>query len=113
MSIRTVKYPLTIYNGTLLLSYDSEVVRDAILSVIKTFESERIMRPKYGTNYPIFNVPETNDIVNLVTNNINEWVKSFYPDLQFNVTGSINEDGSFSYSVLWSINNIPQPPINL
>jgi phage baseplate assembly protein W len=63
-------------NGSLLLSYgEKDLTRDAIRSVILTKKRERLMRPRYGSRYSIFDNIEATEIAEDIASQVNANIK--------------------------------------
>ncbi|MBE9178662.1 hypothetical protein IQ268_08830 [Oculatella sp. LEGE 06141] len=106
---RGIAYPLQIENGTLKLAEDVELTRCHILSVLETEPLERIMQPQYGTPDLLFNaVPD----VHLTAQTVRQALEREVSNIEFNVTGRIGENGAAIVSIYWTVNGLPQPPLN-
>lgn len=108
--VRGLTYPLQVKNGSLKLSEDFDTIRDAIFSVIETHPGERIIRQRFGCPDFIF---EAVAHPQAVLARIQVALEEQIPDVEFEVSGSIDEDGVMSVTIKWSIDEIPQPPISL
>ncbi len=108
---RGVSYPLAIVDGRLQLSSDLTLVREAIIQVLETRPSERVMRPTtYGT--PDYTFTTTSDFqVQVEQIRIALDTQILAVD-KFIVTGRLGEDGVGWVEVQWVVLGIPQPPIN-
>lgn len=107
-TIQGFTYPLTIKNGGLSLSTDFDLIRQQIMSVLETRPFERIMRPNYGT--PDFIFDAVND-VSIIVERITIALETQINGPTFAIEGAVNDDGVVTIAVNWSLNDIPQPPI--
>ena len=107
-AIRGVSYPLKIVNGNLSLSTDIDLVKESIFSVLETRPFERIMRPAYGTPDMVFDAISSHEYV---LHQIRMSLETQIEDVSFDVSGEIEDTGEMNVTVEWSIDNIPQPPI--
>ena len=106
--IRGIAYPLTIVNGTLTTAVDVDLLRGHIFSVLDTEVGERIMNPGYGSPDFLLNaVPE----IHLVAQFLRQALERSIPEVNFEVSGSIGDDGAGILTVLWSIDGQLQPPL--
>jgi Baseplate wedge protein gp25 len=109
-TLRTLAYPLTVKNGSLVVSEDFDTIRDAIFSVLETRPGERIMRPKFGSPDFVFDAVQH---PSAVLSRIQVALEEQIPDAEFTVSGNINDAGDFSVRITWSAEQVPQPPIDL
>lgn len=106
--IRSLKYPITLEDGGLAVSEDYDVIKEAIFNVLECRNGELIMRHDFGTpNFIFTSVPNPA----VICERIRIALTSQIPNVKFQVSGNINEDGIMGVEVQWSLDNIPQPPI--
>ncbi|MCC5636333.1 GPW/gp25 family protein [Nostoc sp. CHAB 5844] len=110
IKVRGLAYPLQVFNGSLKLSEDFDTIRDAIFGVLECRPGERIMRQNFGCPDFVFDAVAQPQVV---LSRIQVALEEQIPDVSFEVTGSIQEDGGFSVRVEWSVGDVPQPPISL
>ncbi|PHJ59606.1 hypothetical protein VF14_09045 [Nostoc linckia z18] len=110
VKVRGLAYPLQVFNGSLKLSEDFDTIRDAIFGVLETRPTERIMRQQFGCPDFIFDAVAQPQVV---LARIKVALEEQIPDVEFAVTGSIQEGGGLSVRIEWSIGEVPQPPISL
>jgi phage baseplate assembly protein W len=108
--LRGLAYPLQVFNGSLKLSEDFDTIRDAIFGVLETRPTERIMRSQFGCPDFIFDAVTQPQVV---LSRIKVALVEQIPDVGFEVTGNIKEDGGFNVRIEWSIADVPQPSISL
>jgi len=110
--IRGLAYPLQTSNGNLLTSTDLACLEDQIISVIETRPFERVMRGDYGFDPKIFDTLEPNAINARLYIAITTQVKGVD---EVEVSGSTvgTKDGLYAVMIKYSVNGIPQPPLNL
>lgn len=108
-NIRGISYPLAIANGALKVSTDIDLLRESIYSVLETVPSERVLNYTYGTPNIIFDaVPSFPVILELIRQSLETQI--FGVD-EFNVTGDIDDEGVGRVKIEWSVEDLPQPPI--
>jgi len=111
-SIRGLSYPLRIENGNLATSSDYQSKQEEIRSVVETRFYERVMRADYGVG------DHTLEVIN--PGQINS---EFQKSIQTHVEGLSSlvvkgdwltggEEGIYRVSIIYSVNGIPQPPLN-
>ena len=107
--IRGILYPLQLTaDGSLKTAEDAELIRGHIYSAIETYKQERIMQPSYGLPNLIFtSIYE----LPVVLERIRITLKSVISDCEFQVTGSISDEGDLSVQINWSLGNITMPPV--
>ena len=110
-SIRGLTYPLTIVNGNLGTSVDYALVAQQIKSVIETRFYERVMRADYGVDdytLSIINPGQINSDFQAAVSNYVTGVSAL------NVQGnwiSEGENGIYKLYISYSVNGVPQPPL--
>ena len=105
-------YPLQTVNGNLALATDMELIEQQIISVIETRPLERVMRASYGFDPKIFDTMEPNAInARLYRAIINEVEHVDALEIKGRVAG--DSDGLYQVEVKYSVDGIPQPPLNL
>jgi phage baseplate assembly protein W len=106
---RGFTYPLQIENGTLMLSEDLDLVREAIYSVLETRYYERVMRPSYGTPDYIFTAVYSSAVI---CDQVYQALDTQIPDVtSWKVDGAIDDTGTFVMTIDYMVDNIPQPPV--
>ena len=106
---RGISYRLTVVNGTLTTSEDIDLIRDHIFSVLETEPGERVMQLRYGT--PDFLFQGIQDI-NVIAQLVRQQLEAEIDEATFAVTGRINDAGGSALAVNWSVQGIPQAPLN-
>lgn len=96
-----IAFPLTIdkVKGNLVVSSEGDLFSGHILSWLLTEVGERVMRPTYGMSDPLF---ESIQDINTFTAEITEGLINYIPNVQFQVFGSIDDQGEALISVYWS-----------
>lgn len=111
-STRGITYPLTVVNGTLATSTDYALVSQHIRSVLETRYYERVMRAEYGIGDYVLEVLDPGQINSAIQYSILQNV----PELSdLSVTGDWQtggEDGLYRVFIQYSVDGIPQPPLN-
>ena len=111
-TLRALTYPLLLDgNGGLRLSSGVEVVRDELVSVLETWNYERVMNAAYGLPPSlIFSAYTSNSVVvERIRQSIRRSVR--HPGLEYSVSGQIEESGAVLVSIHWLHNGLPQPPL--
>jgi hypothetical protein len=112
VSIRGISYPLTIVNGNLGVSTDYDLITQQIRSVIETRFFERVMMADYGVS------DRTLDILDpgLINSEMQTAISKFVTGLtSLSIEGdwlTSGEDGLYRVFINYSINGVPQPPLN-
>jgi len=111
-SIRGLAYPLRIENGNLAVKTDYDLKAQEIRSVLETRFFERVMRADYGTNDFTLEVIDPG----LINSSIEDAIrKNVFGLSSLSVTGdwiTQGEDGVYKVIVMFSVNGVPQPPVN-
>lgn len=107
-NLRGIAYPLAIANGSLVLATDTDLIKGHIISVLETEPLERVMRPGYGTPDFLFNAVQD---IHLIAQYVRQALEREIA-ATFEVTGSLDDSGAGVLSVLWSVDGVPQPPLN-
>ena len=108
-TIRSIKYPLTLSaTGGLEVSTDFDVYKNAIFQILETLPYERVMQPTYGTPNYVFT---TVSAVGVVTERIRISLRTQLPAVDFDVTGSLTDDGDVNIVIAWTLQNVPQSEI--
>ncbi len=110
--MRGLTYPLQTVNGNLALSTDLALIEQQIISVIETRPFERVMRASYGWDPKIFDTMEPNAINARLYRAIIDEVEHV-DALQVNGHIAGDSDGLYRVEVKYSVDGIPQPPLNL
>lgn len=106
---RGFSYPLRIEEGSLGLSEDSDLIREAIFSVLETRWFERVMRPSYGTpDYVFESVRDTSAIAEQILQALETQIEGVS---SWKVSGTIDDSGVLRIAIDYSVAQIPQPPI--
>lgn len=105
---RGYSYPFQIEGGSLKLSEDLDLTREAIQQVLETIPLERVMRANYGTPDYVFSATPLPVIIERIRISLETQI----PEVaSFEITGSINDDGTVSLSIGWYVADVLQPPI--
>lgn len=111
-SVRGISYPLRIVNGNLAVSEDYSLITEQIRSVVETRFFERVMRADYGVGDHTLDVLDPGLINSEMQTSISTYVKNL---TSLSVIGdwlTQGEDGIYSVSITYSINGVPQAPLN-
>ena len=108
MEIQGITYPFTIVDGGLSTSSDIDLIRQQIFSVLETERYERVMNPGYGLPDFLFDSASNDSIV---PTQISIALSREIPAVDFQVTGSISEDGDYQVTIAWAIGDLPQSPL--
>jgi phage baseplate assembly protein W len=110
--VQGISFPLTLdsVRGTLKLSSGADLVRDKIISFLKTEPLERVMRPEYGTQNYLF---ESAPSIEVIASEIERRLISYIPQATFSTIGSLNDDGELLIEIYWSLSGVEQDPILL
>lgn len=107
-TLRTLAYPLAVKNGSLALSEDFDTIRDAIFSVLECRPGERVMKPRFGSPDFVFDaVQHPQAVLSRIQTALEEQI----PDVEFAVGGNVLDDGAFNVQINWSVEQVPQVPI--
>lgn len=102
----SIKYPLTIKEGSLELAEEGVVVADAIKSALATARKERVLNPRYGASEPTFNLlaslPRFLQSLNLDL----EYSMSEYGKVKLELYGTGNEDGLVDVTVIYETDTV-------
>ena len=109
---RGLMYPLQTVNGNLAMADDMALIEQQIISVIETRPLERVMRASYGFDPKIFDTMEPNAINARLYRAIIDEVEHV-DALEVNGYISGDSDGLYRIKVKYSVDGIPQPPLNL
>lgn len=111
-AIRGLTYPLRIVNGNLSTSTDYSLKAQQIRSVIETRFYERVMRADYGVSDHTLDIIDPGLINSEMETAIIEYVKDL---TSLSVVGdweTSGDDGLYRVFVPYSVNGVPQPPLN-
>ncbi len=107
-TIRSFTYPFALENGGLKLSEDYDVIRQRILQILETRPWERVMQPLYGTPDFVFNAYPS---VAIVVERVQISLETQLQGVEFEVSGSLSEDGICALTVNWAVDQFEQPPL--
>jgi diphthamide synthase (EF-2-diphthine--ammonia ligase) len=110
-SIRGLTYPLTIVDGNLGTSVDYSLIAQQVRSVVETRYYERVMRANYGVADNILDIMNPGQINSEFQASISANVANLS---SLSVTGdwkSGGEDGIYHMYIQYSVNGVPQPPL--
>lgn len=98
-----LKYPLEIADGRLVLSDQyGAIISQNILAALQTYQEERVMRPDEFLPRMVLNSADTlPDILRSVRQAVSDALAEDFPEVQYSVLGSIQDDGSVFVSVRW------------
>jgi len=111
-SIRGIGYPLTVDNGNLATSTDYALITQQIRSVIETRYYERVMIADYGIGDYVLEILDPGQINSAIQYSILQNVDGL---TELSVTGDWRtggDDGLYTVYILYSINGVPQAPLN-
>ncbi|BAY23708.1 hypothetical protein NIES2100_35000 [Calothrix sp. NIES-2100] len=96
-----ISFPLSInqVRGTLDVSQEGELFKGHILSFLLTMPRERVMRPQYGMQDPLFDSIQD---MTTISAEIREGLISYVPGIDFQVTGNISDQGEAVVNIYWS-----------
>lgn len=105
---RGFSYPFQIESGSLKLSEDFDLIKEAIDQVLSTVPTERVMQPNYGTPDYVFTATPLPVIIERIRISLEVQI----PEVSdFEIRGTIGDDGTISLSIGWFVDGIPQPPV--
>lgn len=110
--IRGLTYPLTVSNGNLSTSVDYALITQQIRSIIETRYYERVMRADYGIGDYVLEILDPAQINSAIQYSVTQNVTGL---TDFSVQGdwkTQGEDGIYRIFIQYSINGVPQPPLN-
>jgi hypothetical protein len=111
-SIRGLAYPLTVDNGNLATSVDYALTTQQIRSVLETRYFERVMRAEYGIGDFVLEILDPGQINSAIQYSILQNVSGL---TDLSVTGdwqTQGDDGLYRVFIQYSVNGVPQPPLN-
>lgn len=112
-SKRGLTFPLQLDGrGNLSVSTDYDLVREHIVSVIQTRPFERVMRLDYGLPDQVFRVVQPEIIDAKMARAIEKEVTEV-ENLRVFGTWLASEDGIYNVSIYYSLDGVPQPPLEL
>jgi hypothetical protein len=93
--MKAVKLPLQAVDSRVLLTDDyPTIVKQNIIAAIVTYQDERVYRPEFGIDDPVFTAIDTvPGMLGLIKTAIAGALDEDFPDVTYNVLGSITEDG--------------------
>jgi hypothetical protein len=104
----TLKYPLTVQNGTLVLTTGySEKIPEVITHILMTSKEERVLNPDFGVDEGIFslvsNIPQyLRSLESSLTAGLQE-----YPGVSIRLVGYIEADsGEIPVTCYWSLEDL-------
>lgn len=106
--VASLRYPLCVVDGRLEVSINEDVVRDRILSLLETRPLERVMQPLYGTPDPVF---EAHPAPGVISERIHQTLVQAISDVDFTVTGVIEETGVYILTIEYTVNGQIQPTL--
>jgi hypothetical protein len=102
----SLRYPLAVLNGSLVYQLEENVVKEAILSALFTYQNERVLNPGYGSDPGVFKLlPELGDVLVELEGRVSESL-SEYGDVTLTFYGSMSEEGLLDLSVLYTTDTI-------
>ena len=108
---RSLKFPLVADGeGGLLISEDSDVIRDRIFSVLLTRQYERVLRPRYGSrDYTFESRPSVRPVVEAIRTSL----EANIPEVDsFEVYAGVDLDAvaptTLYIRIDWVLNGSPQ-----
>lgn len=108
-NIRGLSYPLRLINGGLATSTDLDLIKESIFSVLETIPSERVMQYTYGTPHLVFDAVRDFTIVLEI---IRQALESQIPEVdRFDISGNLDEEGVGRVEIQWTVEDLPQVPI--
>ena len=111
-TVRGISYPLAVENGNLRISTDYALITQQIRSIVETRYFERVMRADYGIGDYVLEVLDPGQINSAIQYSIMDNVEGLS---SLNVTGdwqTNGEDGLYRVFIEYSVNEIPQAPLN-
>ncbi|ANV88502.1 hypothetical protein [Picosynechococcus sp. PCC 7117] len=98
MEINTIKFPLTVANGSLQVVSGADRIRSHILHYLQVFKDERVMRPEYGIDDYLFDNVSN---VTAITSDLLAGLNRYIPEAQFSVNGTVNDLGEVLINIYW------------
>jgi len=111
-TVRGIMYPLAVENGNLRVSTDYDLISQQIRSIVETRYFERVMRADYGIGDYVLEVLDPGQINSAIQYSIMDNVEGLS---SLNVAGdwqTNGEDGLYRVFIEYSVNDIPQAPLN-
>lgn len=98
-------YPLQVSpSGNLLLAINEELIRDHILSFLRTIPGERVMVLSYGTENQLFKPYDDLLTVNsLLGLRLEQWI----PQATFRCESEYLDTGEVTTNIFWSLRETP------
>ena len=112
MITQGINFPLTIdpVRGNLVVASEADLIKGHILSWLQTETNERIMVPNYGRTDSLFTSISN---INLITSEFKTGLEKYIPEAEFEVSGTINDQGEAVILVYWSYGELEQNPIKI
>jgi len=103
--MKAVKLPLQAIDGRVLYTGDyPNIIKQNIISAIITYQDERVYRPEYGIDDPVFTAVDTvPGVLGLVKNAIAGALEETFPEVTYTVLGSVNDDGKLDIVVNYRV----------
>ncbi len=111
-SVRGITYPLTVVNGNLSTSTDYALVTQQIRSVIETRYYERVMRAEYGIGDYVLEILDPGQINSAIQSSILQNVQGLSDLSVIGDWRSQGDNGLYQVFIQYSIDGVPQPPLN-
>ena len=111
-TVRGISYPLAVENGNLRVSTDYELITQQIRSVIETRYYERVMRADYGIGDYVLEILDPGQINSAIQYSILQNVNGLSALTVSGDWQTEGEDGLYRVFVQYSVNGVPQPPLN-
>jgi hypothetical protein len=111
-TIRGITYPLAVVNGNLATSTDFDLITQQIRSILETRYYERVMRANYGIGDYVLEILDPGQINSAIQYSIIQNVDGL---TELNVLGDWitgGDDGVYKVEITYSINGVPQAPLN-
>lgn len=103
--MKAVKLPLHATDGRVMLTDDyPTIVKQNIISAIITYQDERVYRPEFGIEDPVFTAIDTvPGMLGLVKTAIAGALDEDFQDITYTVLGSVNDDGKLDLVVKYRV----------
>lgn len=103
--MKAVKLPLQVLDGRVILTDDyPTIVKQNIVSAIVTYQDERVYRPEFGLEDPVFTAIDTvPGMLGLVKTAIAGALAEDFPEVTYTVLGSVNDDGKLDIVVNYRV----------
>lgn len=106
-NMSTLKYPITISNGTLVLTQDYEkLIPEVITHTLLTLREERVMQPDFGIPEVTFNLlTDLPGFLRELESSLAFTLKE-YPGVSVRLVGFADDSGEIPVTCYWSLDEL-------